>query len=252
MTGKNRLRVRSLARAAHYEFGFGSCKVWTESVKSGTSLSKAKLPANKIILFVYFWLGDSKLCKISQWVDIHPTTASDWNGFLNELATLTITTKFDGSAGKIGWLGVIVEIDVSKFGKRKYNRSHHVEGTWVFRGVERLYDDQGNAYLDYFLLSLSPIVKQKHRSHCCRSMSRMAPLSSVIVGRDTAKSRTWGMGTAIRPLIIQRLTRHATERIPTQSKAVEMQSSRAKLEISFTPMKRSCRVIFGSRFGRAR
>jgi len=29
-----------------------------------------------------------------------------------------------------------VEIDESKFGKRKYHRGHHVEGAWVFGGIE--------------------------------------------------------------------------------------------------------------------
>jgi hypothetical protein len=33
--------------------------------------------------------------------------------------------------------GVIVEVDESKFGKRKYNRGKHVEGTWVIGGIER-------------------------------------------------------------------------------------------------------------------
>lgn len=37
----------------------------------------------------------------------------------------------------IGGHGKIVEIDESKFGKRKYNRGHHIEGQWVFGGVER-------------------------------------------------------------------------------------------------------------------
>jgi len=30
-----------------------------------------------------------------------------------------------------------VEIDESKFGKRKYNRGHRVEGVWVVGGIER-------------------------------------------------------------------------------------------------------------------
>lgn len=29
------------------------------------------------------------------------------------------------------------KIDESKFGKRKYNRGYHIEGQWVFAGVER-------------------------------------------------------------------------------------------------------------------
>lgn len=32
---------------------------------------------------------------------------------------------------------IIVEIDESKFGKRKYHRGHRVEGVWVVGGVER-------------------------------------------------------------------------------------------------------------------
>lgn len=44
----------------------------------------------------------------------------------------------------LGGLGKIVEIDESKFGKRKYNRGHHIEGQWVFGGVER---DSPNSFL---------------------------------------------------------------------------------------------------------
>lgn len=38
---------------------------------------------------------------------------------------------------KIGGNKKIIEIDESKFGKRKYNRRHKVEGVWVVGAVER-------------------------------------------------------------------------------------------------------------------
>lgn len=37
---------------------------------------------------------------------------------------------------KIGGPGKTVQIDESKFGKRKYHRGHRVEGQWVFGGIE--------------------------------------------------------------------------------------------------------------------
>lgn len=38
---------------------------------------------------------------------------------------------------KLGGTGDIVEIDESKFGRRKYNRGHRIDGVWVFGCVER-------------------------------------------------------------------------------------------------------------------
>ena len=38
---------------------------------------------------------------------------------------------------RLGGVGKIVEIDESKFGKRKFNRGKRVDGKWVFGGVER-------------------------------------------------------------------------------------------------------------------
>ncbi|OQS55483.1 hypothetical protein EHP00_1925 [Ecytonucleospora hepatopenaei] len=40
----------------------------------------------------------------------------------------------------IGGEGIIVEIDDSKFGKRKYNRGHKVDGVWVLGMVEKTAD----------------------------------------------------------------------------------------------------------------
>lgn len=37
----------------------------------------------------------------------------------------------------IGGPGIIVEVDETKLGKRKYHRGHHVEGVWVLVGIEQ-------------------------------------------------------------------------------------------------------------------
>ncbi len=48
------------------------------------------------------------------------------------------------SAEPVGGQGLVVEIDESKFGKRKYHRGHYVEGQWIFGGIER---DSGRIFL---------------------------------------------------------------------------------------------------------
>ena len=48
-----------------------------------------------------------------------------------------VANEVEEDEGQIGGENVIVEIDESKFGKRKYHRGHHVEGVWVIGGVER-------------------------------------------------------------------------------------------------------------------
>ena len=45
---------------------------------------------------------------------------------------------------QIGGQGIEVEIDKSKFGRRKYNRGRWQEGHWVFGGIERV---TGNSFL---------------------------------------------------------------------------------------------------------
>lgn len=57
----------------------------------------------------------------------------DWASFCREVLVEWCIKR----QGKIGGNGTIVEIDESKFGKRKYNVGRIVEGQWVFGGVCR-------------------------------------------------------------------------------------------------------------------
>jgi transposase-like protein len=49
----------------------------------------------------------------------------------------TLLVYLEGCSEKIGGPHKTVEIDDSKFGRRKYHRGHPVKGQWVFGGVER-------------------------------------------------------------------------------------------------------------------
>ena len=58
----------------------------------------------------------------------------DWYSFIRDICA----QYFIDHPAIIGGPGVEVEIDESKFGKRKYNRGRQVEGHWVFGGTERI------------------------------------------------------------------------------------------------------------------
>jgi transposase-like protein len=49
----------------------------------------------------------------------------------------TMLVFLEGCSEKIGGPNQTVEIDDSKFGRRKYHRGHTVQGQWVFGGIER-------------------------------------------------------------------------------------------------------------------
>ena len=60
-------------------------------------------------------------------------TLVDWKNFAREVC-LEILQQDNC---KIGGVGKVVEIDESKFRKRKYHRGKRVDGIWVFGGIER-------------------------------------------------------------------------------------------------------------------
>ncbi|GBO18782.1 hypothetical protein AVEN_158451-1 [Araneus ventricosus] len=65
-------------------------------------------------------------------LDLASQTVTDWMNFCREVCE-DECLAFDGKIGGVGK----IEIDESKFGKRKYNRGRHVEGKWVFGGLLR-------------------------------------------------------------------------------------------------------------------
>jgi len=81
----------------------------------------------------YLWVH-----KCSQEFVLHETgisnrTMVDFYNFFREVCSVILQEHSE----PIGGPGKIVEIDESKFGKRKHNRGRRVDGVWVFGGIER-------------------------------------------------------------------------------------------------------------------
>ena len=82
---------------------------------------------------MYFWIDNLEINKISKYLNISECSVGRWSLAFREI----VFDYFLSNPEPIGGVGSIVEIDESKFGRRKYHRGHHVEGQWVFGGIDR-------------------------------------------------------------------------------------------------------------------
>ncbi|XP_030752315.1 uncharacterized protein LOC115879561 [Sitophilus oryzae] len=112
-----------------------------QSGKRGTWFALSKLKLEDILYMtvltcVYMmWLKMSfpRQSFIMRELSCSAHTIVDWSSFCREICINWCTR----TSVPLGGIGRIVEIDETKFGKRKYNRGRIIEGQWVFGGFER-------------------------------------------------------------------------------------------------------------------
>ena len=117
-----------------------SCQVsrggrWCQSIYKGSFLQGSRIKANQMLEFIYLFLVGTTHAAVMAHFGWSSKTATDWMKFTQELIGRMVLEDHENH--KIGGYGVVVQLDESKFGKRKYHRGHRVEGVWVFGGVER-------------------------------------------------------------------------------------------------------------------
>ena len=107
----------------------------------------------------------------------------DWFNFIRDVCA----QYFVDHPVQIGGPGLEVEIDESKFGRRKYHRGRIVEGHWVFGGTERV---TGNSFLVEVAkrdaATLLPIITQYIRAgwlYMTACILNYAQLSSYLFNR---------------------------------------------------------------------
>ena len=87
-----------------------------------------------ILEFTFLWSEDLPQKTIMKWCEVSTKPAVDWCHFCREVCLEYLARQ---NTSLIGGPGTIVEIDESKFGKRKYNRGRLRDGKWVLGGIER-------------------------------------------------------------------------------------------------------------------
>lgn len=103
------------------------------SFKDGSFYSGSHLRVDEILPITYWWATEQTVGNAMRETCLSNNTIEDWYNFHRDVCV----QYFQDHPNVIGGPGKVVEIDESKFGKRKYSRGRAVEGHWVFGGMER-------------------------------------------------------------------------------------------------------------------
>ena len=109
-----------------------SCKDVKVSIRNLTWMQDSNLELGVIVELIYLWSQGTPLIQIEHELHLSHKTVIEWSAYFRDICQFKIMSN----SCKIGGPGVHVEIDESKFGKRKYYKGKKVLGQWVFGGRE--------------------------------------------------------------------------------------------------------------------
>ena len=116
------------------------CRKQYISVRDGSFFDDSKLSLGQILLIVNLYCGKITSYEQIQYqgqlseTKLSRSTIADWLSYCREVCLETIARE---TPTLIGGPNLTVEIDESKFGKRKYNKGRLIEGQWVVGGICR-------------------------------------------------------------------------------------------------------------------
>lgn len=97
------------------------------SLRKSTFFEKSHQCLLDITGFVNLWVMSCTFPVIQLQLRMANQTIVDWSSFCREVVYDAMVVR----KVKLGGYGHTIEIDESKFGKRKHHRGHRVEGQWV-------------------------------------------------------------------------------------------------------------------------
>ena len=136
---------RGCTRRSNRSFVFRCvpCK-FSVSVLANTIFARKNVPLHQLLMLLWAFSMELGWLATLQLSGVSVQTASRWLSHLRQMVTHMLV---DVSDCRTGSPGIVVQIDESKFGKRKVaanRRGHRVDGAWVFGGVEKGGNASGN------------------------------------------------------------------------------------------------------------
>ncbi|CAK1603545.1 unnamed protein product [Parnassius mnemosyne] len=143
---KSMILTKSSGQVGKFRCRKSNCRTKTVSRSIGTWFENAHLSLTLIFQMMYaFCEGLSyhqtrKELACDDGPVVSARTVADWFSYCRETISI-FELENQRAQGKIGGPNKVVQIDESKFGKRKYNRGRHIEGHWVIGMIEDGNDD---------------------------------------------------------------------------------------------------------------
>lgn len=110
-----------------------SCCKKEESFYKGTIFEEARIDYTIILKIIRYWFSKVPNSSIAELLGIYDNSVTNYL----KKARKMVERQYYNSLEMIGGPGIVVEVDESKFGKRKYHRGHRVNGCWALGMVER-------------------------------------------------------------------------------------------------------------------
>ena len=114
------------------------------SIRKGSWFDNSKMTLKEILKLTYWWWQDLDQAQIKHELGLAESSGvDDWDSFYREVCEITLLENGEKLSGN----GKVVQIDESKFGKRKCQRGHHVEGQLKVSGsLEESSKTAGNVF----------------------------------------------------------------------------------------------------------
>ena len=97
---------------------------WSKSIFKDSVFGNTRRPLQVALLMSYLWLTKCSHTSMQLITGCSSAIITHFAGLFRQL----VANEVEEDEGQTGGKNVIVEIDESKFGKRKPHRGHHVEG----------------------------------------------------------------------------------------------------------------------------